>query len=438
MLAGLFSRGQSRCRDGIAQWEKIVALEIGRERDGSMTKNEEVLDVQRLLAESSVEELNMLAEEYFACLKTWDYHLAKPFGSLDETPQLLINFAVVVQGLALCPGLTVLEFGAGTCWASRFLTQLGCEVIAADVSLTALKIGREIYKRQPVIGNKPEPRFLIFDGHRLDLPDLSVDRIMCLDAFHHIPNPAHALSEMGRVLKDGGIAGFAEPGPDHSKSPQSQYEMRTFKVVENDVNIREIWRDARRAGFTDIKLAIFNVLPFHLGLEEFEDFLQGGKPGQRYADATREFLQNQRNFFLYKGKPATSDSRFRPGLNAQIEISPIALTAKVGEPISARARVTNNGSSIWLPRSAGLGAVHLGIHVYDDANNIFRHSFHWEALTPGEGRPILPKESVEFDVKIPALDKGNYILEFDMVSNDVCWFALNGSQQVRVALQILS
>lgn len=402
-----------------------------------MTKNEDVFDVQRLLAESSVEDLNGLAEEYFARLKTWDYHLAKPFGAFDETPQLLINFAVVLQGLVLCPGLTVLEFGAGTCWASRFLTQLGCKVIAADVSSSALRIGRELYERQPVIGSKPEPRFLCFDGHRLDLPDLSVDRIMCLDAFHHIPNPAQVLGEMGRVLKDGGIAGFAEPGPEHSKSPQSQYEMRTFKVVENDVHIREIWRDARRAGFTDIKLAIFNVLPFHLGLEEFEDFLRAGKTGHRYAGATRDFLQNQRNFFLYKGVPATSDSRFRAGLTAQISVSPGALKAKAGEPIIAQARVTNDGTSIWLPRGAGLGAVLLGIHVYDNEGNIFRHSFHWEALTPGEGRPILPKESVEFEVIIPALDKGNYILEFDMISNDVCWFALNGSEQVRVSVQIV-
>jgi len=61
---------------------------------------------------------------------------------------------------------------------------------------------------------------------------------------------------------------------------------------------------------------------------------------------------------------------------------------------------------------------------------MYRHSYHWEALTPDEGRPILPKESVALDVNIPALDKGNYILEFDMISNDVCWFALNGSPHV--------
>jgi SAM-dependent methyltransferase len=401
-----------------------------------VASSKELIDVRQLVAESSVEELNQLAEEYFASLTSWDYHLAKPFGSLDDTPQLLINFAVVMQGLSLCPGLSVLEFGAGTCWASRFLNQLGCEVFAVDVSLTALRIGAELYRRQPLIGNKPEPRFLHFDGVRLDLPDQSVDRIICLDAFHHTPNPAQVLAEMCRVLKDGGIAGFAEPGPEHSKSPLSQYEMRTFKVIENDINIRAIWHDAKLAGFTDIKLAVFNVPPVHMELREFEDFLAGGKTTRDYVKTTRGFLQNQRNFFLYKGKPPRSDSRLRAGLTAQIKISPSTLTAKEGKPIIAQARVKNDGASIWLPRSAGLGAVHLGVHVYDSAGEIVRQSFHWEALTPGEGRPVLPDEEVGVEVNAPPLPKGKYILEFDMVSNDVCWFALNGSQQVKVPLEV--
>jgi ubiquinone/menaquinone biosynthesis C-methylase UbiE len=401
------------------------------------TRGEELIDVRQLMAQSSIAELNHLAEEYFSRLTDWNYHLSKPFGSLDETPQLLINFAVILQGLSLCPGMTVLEFGAGTGWASRFLSQLGCRVIAVDVSETALRISEELYKRQPLIGDKPAPRFLKFDGYKLDLPERSVDRIMCLDAFHHVPNPAQVLSELSRVLKDGGIAGFAEPGPEHSKSPQSQYEMKTFKVVENDVNIREIRLDAQAAGFTKMKLALFNVPPFHLEMEEFEDFLQNGPAGQRFAEAVSGFMQNQRNFFLYKGEPATTDSRYRTGLSALISITPPFISVKEGETIKARAVVTNNSQSVWLPRSAGLGAVHLGCHVYQGDGKLFRHSYHWEALTPGAGRPVLPNETVETEVSIPALPRGQYLLEFDMVSYDVCWFALNGSQQVRIALEVL-
>ena len=123
-------------------------------------QDKDLIDVRQLMAGASIEELNQLAEEYFSCLTDWNYHLSKPFGSLDETPQLLINFSVILQGLSLCPGMTVLEFGAGTGWASRFLSQLDCRVIAVDVSETALRIAEELYQRHPLIGDRPAPRFL--------------------------------------------------------------------------------------------------------------------------------------------------------------------------------------------------------------------------------------------------------------------------------------
>lgn len=403
-----------------------------------MTESEQLIDVERLLNESSLDDLNRAAEDYFARLTSWNYHLAKPFGSVDETPQLLINFAVILQGLRICPGMTILEFGAGTCWASRFLSQLGCHVIAADISATALRIGQELYARQPLIGNQPEPRFLLFDGNRLDVPSESVDRIICLDAFHHVPNAAETLRELARVLKNGGIAGFAEPGPNHSRSAQSQYEMRVYGVLENNIDVRKIWGYAELAGFSEMKLAIFNIPPVHLTIQEFENFLSGGKTVNRWMETTRGFMESERNFFLYKGEPEPLDSRFRTGLLAKITIDPNPFIGIAGETIKLQALVTNTSESVWLPRGAGFGAVLLGCHVYYANNVMYRHSYHWEALTPDEGRPILPKESVALDVNIPALDKGNYILEFDMISNDVCWFALNGSQQVRVAVQIVS
>ena len=75
-----------------------------------MTDRNILIDVAQLIAERSVQEHGQAAEEYFAKLGDWTHHLSKPFGTIDETPQLLINFAVVLQGLSLCPGMTVLEF----------------------------------------------------------------------------------------------------------------------------------------------------------------------------------------------------------------------------------------------------------------------------------------------------------------------------------------
>lgn len=398
----------------------------------------EIIDVRNLIATKSVEEHTRLAEEYFARLADWNHHLAKPFGSSDEAPQLLVNFAVVVQGLQLCPGMTVLEFGAGTCWAARILTQLGCKVIAVDVSPTALRIGQELYARHPPLGDRPPAQFLLFDGQRLELPDASVERVICLDAFHHVPNPAQVLAELGRVLEPGGIAGFAEPGPEHSRTSQSQYEMKTYGVVENDIDIHSIWSTARKAGFTDLELAIFQVKPTMVKLDQFEDFLRGGKASRKYVDDTRSFLGNQRNFFLFKGAAKRKDSRYRQGLTAQIKIAPAAQTAIASEPIHFSATIKNNSETVWLPRGAGLGAVMLGCHVFYSDGTAFKESYHWEPLSTDENRTIQPGETLKLDFDLPGLPAGHYRIDFDMVSNDVCWFAINGSQVVSVDVEILS
>jgi SAM-dependent methyltransferase len=213
------------------------------------------IDVRDLIRSTSVEDLCRTADAVYAQMPNWDDLFAKPFGSVRETPGLLNRLGTLLGGLQLAPGMSVLEFGCGSGWLSRALTQLGCEVIAADVAPTALRLGEELYRRLPPVGNCPSPRFLRFDGHRLDLPDDSVERVVCFDAFHHVPNPSEALAELGRVLRPGGIAGFAEPGPNHSRGQQSQFEMRHFRTVENDIVVQDIWEAARRAGFTDLRLA---------------------------------------------------------------------------------------------------------------------------------------------------------------------------------------
>src|SRR5690349_8582628 len=379
--ARLEKRRQTGCSDGASHSCVWVAAMPVFERS-EMTSGLDTIDVKQLIAENSLEDLNRLAEHYFAQVDDWSFHLAKPFGAVEEVPQLLINFAVVLQGLNLCPGMTVLEFGAGSCWASRYLTQLGCRVIAADVSPTALKIGRELYQQQPIIGKRPEPQFLLFDGRRFDIPDETVDRILCLDALHHVPNTRDVLCEMGRVLCRGGIAGFAEPGPQHSRTEKSQREMRDFGVVENDVDIREIWNYGLTAGFTDIKLAVFNVPPFHLSLDEFENLVaeqtqteagEQTESWEKYAAAVRDFLANQRTFFLHTGLPRPSDSRYRAGLKARIETRENAMTARANQTIVIHACVTNDSPSTWLPRGAGLGAVLLGVHVCDREGQIIKN-----------------------------------------------------------------
>jgi 2-polyprenyl-3-methyl-5-hydroxy-6-metoxy-1,4-benzoquinol methylase len=231
-------------------------------------------------SDEEIARFNQAAEEYYASLTGWDHLLAKPFGNTEETPTLLASAAVVLQALELTPGMRVVEFGCGPGWLAHWLSQMGCAVVLLDVSSTALAIAGERYRRQPLTGALPAPTFLPFDGRRIDLPDASVDRVICFDAFHHAPNPDHIIREFGRILTPGGIAAFAEPGPRHAEAPRSRFEADTYGVVEKDVDVHAVWRTARAAGFADLRMCVFHGPAHHVSLQAYEDLLAGGGEGR--------------------------------------------------------------------------------------------------------------------------------------------------------------
>ena len=396
---------------------------------------------------AEIDAWNRTAEDYFASLTTWDHHLAKPFSVVEETPTLLASAAVLLQALRLTPGMTVLEFGAGTGWLSRFFTQMGCRAILLDVSGTALEIARELYAKLPVIGDRPAPVFLPFDGRRIDLPDASVDRVVCFDAFHHAANPHAVIAEFGRVLRPGGIAGFVEPGPRHAEAPRSRFEAGTYGVVERDVDVHDVWRAAQASGFADIRMCVFHATPHHVSLAEYEDILAGGSAGGAWLASTRKFLRHVRSFYLVKAGAERADSRRADGLACEIRASlPSPFAAAVtdhrrsgdqekSDGLVIEATVTNTGTATWLPWGETPGGVGLGAHLYDASGALLSFDFHVAPLTTPP-REIVPGETVSCRVTIPPLAPGRYRIELDLVASHVTWLAQAGSRTVSLALRI--
>jgi SAM-dependent methyltransferase len=406
-----------------------------RTRPGRSGDAEVPIEVAELVEQTTIEELNAAAEAYFASLTNWDHQLSKPFSQPHEAPALLMDMSVLLQGLHLTAGATVLDFGAGTGWFARFLTQLGCRVILLDVSETALKKARELYQRQPIIGDRPAPEFLLFDGRKIPLPNASVDRVLSFHAFHHAPRPIEILEELGRILKPGGIAGFAEPGPRHSRTPVSQFEMRNYRVVENDVDVHAIWRAARAFGFRDLELAVFHGPPYRVSLDDFEDFLAGGKSTAPWVTSTRVFLRNARTFFLTRAGAERADSRRAEGLQCHIHVKETGKAVAAGSSIEIDALVTNTGQSVWLPRPAGQGGVGCGAHLYDEAGTLLEFD---AAVAPigDPPREIAPGETAAVRITLPPQVEGRYVVELDCVAAQVSWFAPLGSRPVRVAVSV--
>ncbi len=409
-LVALFDRR----RPATAQAAIEVSLTNGSPAPSDPGPSADFVDVRRLMSELSVEELCETAEQYFACLTDWTHLLSKPLASVQEVPHVLTRFSTLLQGLRLGPNMTVLDFGAGPGWGSHYLAQLGCQVIVLDVSRTALRIANERFQRQPPFGNVPGPRFLVFDGHRIDLPDASVDRIFCHDAFHHVPNPGAILRELARVLVSGGIAGFAEPGPDHSRNPTSQAEMRNFKVVENDIRIEEIWKQAQDVGFTDIRMAAFYTPLYELSLPDFEQFLAGGDALQGYAQTVRNFMMQHRDFFLFKG-PLALDSRTTEGLRAELEVRlEPERHIRTGKSFQVRATIRNTGTARFRTQEGAVGSVHFGVHLYDARGRQIAVDYARFPLRPGEAISVDAGESVTLANLIPAPPPGQYTLGLDL------------------------
>jgi 2-polyprenyl-3-methyl-5-hydroxy-6-metoxy-1,4-benzoquinol methylase len=385
---------------------------------------------------AEIDAFNRTAESYYASLDNWDYYLAKPFSQIGETPAILANLAVVLHSLKLSPGLRVLDFGAGTGWLSRWLTQLGCQSTLLDVSSTALSIAREHYARQPLIGDQPSPQFLVFDGRRIDLPDASVDRIVCFDAFHHAANPDAIIREFGRVLAPGGLAGFAEPGPRHSESARSSFESGTYGVVERDVDVHALWRTAQAAGFCDLRMCVFHEPPYQVSLAEYEDLITGGQAGARWLDATRTFLHLVRDFVLVKAGAVRADSRVAQGLACEVRPAEAYVRAHPGAPITLDATVTNTGLAWWLPSNAPHGGVSLGARLYDEGGTLLNLDAGRVALT-SPPRALAPNEAAACRLTLPGLDAGRYRIELDCVAERVTWFAQAGSPPALVTLEVV-
>jgi ubiquinone/menaquinone biosynthesis C-methylase UbiE len=415
----------------------LVVVERPLAREGQVAPGASAapIEVRDMIAATSVGDLNATAEAYFASLTDWDHHLAKPFATPDEAPWLLANVTEVLHAARLRPGDVVLEFGAGTGWLSRFFTQLGCRAVLLDVSPTALAIARELYARVPVVGSQPPPSFLVFDGERIELPDASVDRVVCFHAFHHAPNPDRVIAEFGRVLKPGGLAVFAEPGPRHSRTPQSQYEMRTYHVVENDVDVHALWRTARASGFRSIELSVFHGKPFRAPLDQYEDLLRGGAMGQVWMDSTREFLRNVRMFTLTKAGQEIEDSRSAAGLACVIVVAGPG-PAQAGVPIHLDVTVTNAGSAVWLPAGADPGGVTFGVQVLDESGQLIRTDVLETPLAAMGTGEVLPGQTCRIAVELEPLPVGRYELVVDCVSARVTWFSQRGSVPARVRIDV--
>jgi SAM-dependent methyltransferase len=378
-----------------------------------------------VIARYSVEELIEAADEYYRGIADATALMSRPFAYLHEAPVMLQNMGALLAGLQLGKKMTVLEFGAGTCWLSRWLAQLNCQPICCDASRAALDIGRRLFAEHPLIGPAMfAPVFLPFDGHRIELEDESVDRIVCFDALHHVANVDEVIREFSRVLREGGIAGFSEPGRDHSRSAQAQYEMRDHRVLENDVDPRAIFAAARPAGFTQLTARVASDL--EVSVDHYQAIVErrGADVQRAIWNNTCDTMRSRTVFFLHKGE-TRRDSRSHVGLAHAMSTTRVDDRVARGAPLRIDLRIDNTGQAAWLSRNIrDYGIVRVGTHLYDRHATLIAVD-HTRHDLP---RDVGPGESIDITIEVPLPADGEFVVGIDLVAEGVIWFEHVGSR----------
>ena len=402
-----------------------------RTDDHHARERDDVIDVAEFLAATDPADLLATAEHYFLDVVDEETVLAKPFKDVTETPEVLASFGQALRGLELSPGMTVVDFGAGACWTTHALAQLGCAVTAVDVAQAGLDMGKRLFERHPPFGDTTPPTFLHFDGDTLDISDASVDRVLCFDAFHHVGNPDRIIEEFGRILKPGGMATFSEPGPEHSLSGPSQFAMRHWGVLENDVELDALWPTAAAAGFERLDVCLHDPYPEWVDPATFDAVLRGDVDSTVQADPSRKSMKDRRLFRFVKPGSTQADSRVASGLAGTMAASDMSVRREDGRIlIDASISVENTGTRTWLPADAGFGGVTLGIRSHvDDATSDLFHAPIQADVVPGH------RAVVEVSTSIDDPDERIDTLDFDLLSQDVTWFSRNGSPTLTVIVE---
>lgn len=114
----------------------------------------------------------------------------------------------LVDQIAPRPGQTILELAAGpgeTGFLAAERVGPGGQLISTDITPAMVEAARRGAAARGLVNVECR----VMDAERIDLPDDSVDGVLCRFALMLMPEPHRALTEASRVLRDGGRLAYA-------------------------------------------------------------------------------------------------------------------------------------------------------------------------------------------------------------------------------------
>ncbi|MCV7103049.1 class I SAM-dependent methyltransferase [Mycobacterium palustre] len=131
---------------------------------------------------------------------------ASPIGSMlyDNAQalsrRLISAWQLPIEWLSIPPGGVALDVGSGPGNVTASLAHAaGPDGVALGIDISEPMLARAVRNEAG-----PQVGFIKADAQRLPLRDKTIDAVISTAALQLIPNPAAALAEMARVLRDGG------------------------------------------------------------------------------------------------------------------------------------------------------------------------------------------------------------------------------------------
>ena len=394
-------------------------------------------------------------KEYLGRTGSSIWERTKPFSptgldTLADSAQLLHDFSVAMLTLQPSADDLILDLGAGAGWCSDLLGRLNRSSVAVDLSMDMLRAAR----------SRPGTAIRAAAGDMESLPFRSgvFQKVICLNALHHVPNVATAVREIVRVLDDTGVVLFSEPGLGHAEASVSTAAMRDFGVLEQDIVLERLMRDCRDAGFADVRVKplSYSVPAFDLTLEQWQDWsrlaastrprraltkiglacaelLGLGKRGPLFEDTFAISLVRTLRLVVEHHPIVVASKRpFAPRNEFPLWRAEIAMDGPAEAPAGGFAKLTvhsrNTGAATWRPSSrSGIGHVTLGIQLLDDGGRLIARDHHRITLP----HPVARGEQISVEVECPMpAAPGRYSLKCDLVVEGTTWFEASGSAAV--------
>ena len=342
----------------------------------------------------------------------------------------LFDFSLACELLAPRPDNLVLDFAAGTCWASELLSRLAVRTVSIDLSVEMMRRGRARLAADSRLVFRDQASFVVARGQSLPFADASFDGVLCMNALHHLPSYAQALREIHRVLKPGGAAVFSEPGTTHASQPLSRFRMKEESVIEKNVSLPHIRRLAMQAGFSRMR-----IVPLRSAATYVVDYAATSADADSLRTIWDETLRvgpgEHARFVLHKGDGPAADTLLPAAqligrLRARLSFEHVTQEIRAGSAFVDRIAVVNTGSVTWKARGRRFGGqVTCGLKICGADGDVLREDLGRTPLlydVPPGGRLL-----IEMHVA-PGLDAGRYTLRYDMVVEGVTWFEFQGSE----------